>query len=88
MSFLPEVRAEIARRDHDDPMRITLEFLLENAVGRNNSISIPTVVRHLRENQISIDYKQFQQTLLAESRRSNFFIGSHGCPVKTGLRNC
>ena len=76
MSFIPAVRREIANRDFDDPVRLTLEFLLENAVGRVNSVPIRRILEHLESNEIVMSPNGFQQSILAESRRSDFFIGS------------
>ena len=38
MSFLPAVRREIQSRQPNDPVRVTLEYLLQRAVGRHNAM--------------------------------------------------
>jgi hypothetical protein len=76
MSFLPAVRREIAARSPQDPVRITLEFLLQNGIGRTNSVSIGTIIQHLQTHGITLTPNGFQQSILAESRGADFFIGS------------
>jgi hypothetical protein len=76
MSFLPAVQREINSRQPNDPVRLTLEFLLGNAVGRQNAIPLPTIVAQLRAQGINLTETGFQQTVLAESRDRDYFIGS------------
>lgn len=80
MSFLPAVRREIASRLADDPVRITLEYMLGRAIGRHNAVSLPTIVADLRAQGLNLTETGFQQTVLAESRDGDYFIGSgrHG----------
>ena len=73
MSFIPAAEREVANRSIDDPIRITLEFLLANAVGRENAIPITTVIESL---ELDIEYKDFQQQILGASRHGDYFIGS------------
>jgi len=76
MSFLPAVRREINSRSANDPVRVTLEYLLQNAVSRKNPVSLETIVLHLQGIGLNINETGFQQTVLAESRDRDFFIGS------------
>jgi hypothetical protein len=76
MSFIPAVQRVVARRAANDPVRITLEFLLQNGVGRANSVSIGRIIQHLQTFGITMTSNGFQQSVLAESRGSDFFIGS------------
>ncbi len=78
MPFLARTRQEIASRQPTDPVRITLEFLLNNAVGRNSAIPIGDVLDHLATHGIQMRYNEFQQSILGVSRHGNgsFFIGS------------
>jgi hypothetical protein len=76
MSFLPAVQREINNRPHNDPVRITLEFLAQRGVGRNSAVPLRDIVAHLQGQGINITDTQFQQTVLAESRGADFFIGS------------
>jgi hypothetical protein len=76
MSFLPAVRREINSRSANDPVRVTLEYLLQNAVSRKNPVSLETIVFHLQGIGLNINETGFQQTVLAESRDRDFFIGS------------
>ena len=75
MPFVQAARREVADRANigNDPVRLTLEFLLENAVGRANAIPITTVIESL---ELDIEYKDFQQQILGASRRGDYFIGS------------
>jgi hypothetical protein len=81
MSFLPAVQHEIAIRPPNDPVRLTLEFLLINGVGCHNSVPQGDIVAHLQTRAVNISVKGFQQTVLAESRSAAFYIGSgnRGC---------
>jgi hypothetical protein len=78
MSFLPAVRREIHKRPAGDPVRVTLEYLLENAVGRRNAVPLPRIVAELRRRGLHLTETGFQQTVLAESRDGDYFIGSGG----------
>jgi hypothetical protein len=50
--------------------------MMANAVGSNNAIPLPRIVAHLNHRGITITETGFQQTILAESRGGNYFIGS------------
>jgi len=80
MSFLPAVQREINNRRANDPVRLTLEYMMRHAVGRNNAVPLPTIVAHLQGAGASISETGFQQTVLAASRDGDYFIGSgrHG----------
>jgi hypothetical protein len=76
MSFLPAVLREIARRQPNDPIRVTLEYMHPAHVGEANAVPLPTIVAHLQGRGINITETGFQQTVLAQSRGADFFIGS------------
>ena len=76
MSFLPAVRREIQSRQPNDPVRVTLEYLLQRAVGRHNAVPLPTIVADLRAHGLNLTETGFQQTVLAQSRDGDYFIGS------------
>jgi hypothetical protein len=76
MSFLPAVQIQINNRQANDPVRITLEYMMAHAVGHHNAVPLPTIVAHLNRRGVNITETGFQQTILAESRRRNYFIGS------------
>jgi hypothetical protein len=76
MSFLPAVRREIQSRQPNDPVRVTLEYLLQRAVGRHNAVPLPTIVADLRAYGLNLTETGFQQTVLAQSRDGDYFIGS------------
>jgi hypothetical protein len=57
-------------------MRLALQYLLNTAVGRHNAVPLNALVLHLRRRGVRITPTGFQQTILAESRHRDFFIGS------------
>lgn len=71
--FIQATQREIARRLVGDPIRLTLEFLLERTVGRARAIPITTVIEFL---ELDIEYKNFQQQIIGVSRHGDYFIGS------------
>jgi hypothetical protein len=75
MSFLPAVQREIANRQPGDPIRLTLEYLIQHGIGNQNPVPLREIVQHLNDNGIQISGTGFQQTVLAESRRQDFYIG-------------
>jgi hypothetical protein len=81
MSFLPAVRREIATRPPNDPVRLTLEYLLIHGLGYHNSVPQGDIVAHLHTRGVNLSVTGFQQTVLAESRSAAFYIGSgnRGC---------
>jgi hypothetical protein len=76
MSFLPAVRREIQSRQPNDPVRVTVEYLLQRAIGRHNTVPLPTIVADLRAQGLNLTETGFQQTVLAQSRDGDYFIGS------------
>jgi hypothetical protein len=75
MSFLPAVQREINSRKRNDRVRITLEYL-QNHVGCNNAVPLRKIVGHLNQRGVSVTGTGFQQTILADSRGADYFIGS------------
>src|SRR5207247_3181455 len=76
MSFLPAVQREINRRAANDPVRVTLEFLMHHAIGRQDAVPLARIVSHLTSRGLSLTETGFQQTVLADSRDRDYFIGS------------
>ena len=76
MSFLPAVQREIANRQPNDPIRLTLEYLIQHGIGHQNPVPLIVIVQHLNDNGIQISETGFQQTVLAASRDADYFIGS------------
>lgn len=77
MSFLPAVRRKIRRSAPNDPVRVTLEYLLNNGIGRNSPVPLSVIVGHLQSHGFpNINETGFQQTILKKSRESAYFIGS------------
>ena len=77
MPFLKAARAEVQRLRPRDPKRIVLEYLLANAVSVQNAKSWPVIRAHLMRRRIEMSREQFQQTILAETRAGEIFIGSN-----------
>src|SRR5437763_7147985 len=80
MPFLPDAQQAINDPTTPDPLRLTLEFLLANAVGRNNAKPIDDILQHLAVNGYPMNGPKFQTTILADTRVGDIFIGSgqHG----------
>lgn len=76
MSFLPAVHREITNRQPNDPIRLTLEYMIQNGIGHLNPVPLPVIVQHLNDNGVSLSETDFQQTVLAASRDADYFIGS------------
>lgn len=76
MTFMDAVNREIANRNEDDPIRITLEFLRDRNASPSQPITLSTIVSHLNDHEIDISEVGFQQTILATSRDQDYFIGS------------
>ena len=49
---------------------------MQHAVGRQNSVTLPTIEADLRTRGLNLTTTGFQQTVLAESRSRDYFIGS------------
>jgi hypothetical protein len=77
MPFVDSARATVQELAEGHPKRIVLEYLLENALGRHQARPWPELAAHLNEHGISMTREQFQQTILAETRSGDIFIGSN-----------
>lgn len=80
MPFVHAAREEVQRLREGEPTRVVLEYLLAHGVGVQNAKSWRRIAEHLEENDIEMTREQFQQTILAETRTGEIFIGStdHG----------
>ncbi len=76
MSFLPAAQREIGKRQPGDPVRMTLEYMVRHAVGRHNAVPLRDIVDHLNNQGLTVTETGFQQTILAESRSGDYYIGS------------
>ena len=76
MPFLHAAQQAVADPATPREIRLTLEYLLANAVGRNNAHPMDDVLGHLFANGIQIGPSKFQTTILAESREGQIFIGA------------
>lgn len=77
---LPAVQREISGRPPNDPVRLTLEYLSQRAVGLQHPVPLETIIDHLQGLGVEISPNGFPQTVLAASRAGDYFIGSgqHG----------
>jgi hypothetical protein len=75
MSFLPAVQREITNRPANDSVRLTLEYLIQHGMGHLHPVPLRQIVEYLNDNGIQISGTGFQQTVLAESRSRDFYIG-------------
>jgi hypothetical protein len=79
MPFLEDARNAVRRLPDGDPLKITLEYLDENAVGWRNAVPIDEVLGHLAAQGHGMSKSQFQQTILKDTREGTIFIGvAHG----------
>jgi hypothetical protein len=78
--FLRDARQAVVDATTPTPVRLTLEFLLANAVGQNNAKPLEEILEHLAANGYSMNGPRFQTTILADTRVGDIFIGSgqHG----------
>lgn len=70
--FVRSAMRQVEARDSRDPVRIVLLFLLNAA----RPVTKEEIVAHLRRSGVKMSAVTFQQTILAESRVRNWFIGS------------
>jgi hypothetical protein len=80
MPFLQSARKKLRKLAVSDPMRITLEFLMENrrAIGCANAIPTRLVLNRLAQRGYRMTKEEFQQTILNETRGGDVFVGV--CP--------
>lgn len=80
MAFLQSAQRAVADPATPAAVRLTLEFLLANAVGRNNAIPLHVILDYLADNGHSMSGPGFQTTILSQCRVGNglgeIFIGS------------
>jgi hypothetical protein len=76
MPFIYEARRAVAALSRRDPMRITLQFLLTNAVGRENAVPWPQLREHLRREGVPMSKNVFQTSILKQTREGDVFIAS------------
>ena len=76
MAFLQDVQQAIGDPATPESLRITLEFLRANAVGRSNAVPLEQILEHLELNGYPMNGPKFQTTILADTRVGDIFIGS------------
>lgn len=81
MAFLVAAKRKITTLQKSDPLRITLEYLVKNAVGWKNARPQSEIVEHLARKGKRMSINKFQQTILKQTRESDVFIASsqNGC---------
>jgi hypothetical protein len=77
MPFVESARAAAGQLPRENQTRVVLDYLLQHGVGRGNARPWPQIEAHLNANGIFITREVFQQTILAESRSGDIFIGSN-----------
>lgn len=77
MPFVNAARALVQRLPQDDSTRVVLEYLLEHGIGRANAQPWSNIEEHLNAHGIEMSQTQFQQTILADTRSGDIFIGSN-----------
>jgi hypothetical protein len=76
MPFVTEANRMLPTLAPGSPKRAILDYLLHNAVGRNNARSWETIEAHCTTLHVPVDKLDFQQGFLAETRDGEVFIGS------------
>lgn len=84
MPFLSAAQGHVQKLQPGSTDRLILEFLLQNAVGRQNAQPWSALDTHLRQHGVSIRQQSFQQGLLKKSREGQLFIGSNDHGVGKG----
>ena len=81
MPFINEAINLVRTLPANTPLRITLDYLLDNGIGRNNPVPLNVIVNHIISQGINISRTEFQQTVLKETREGDIFIGTsnRGC---------
>lgn len=77
MAFINAAKLHVQQLPQGNATRIVLEYLLANAVGCLNACPWVKIDAHLKANGISLTREQFQQSILAETRAGDIFIGSN-----------
>lgn len=76
MAFLQDAQQAVSDPTTPEPVKLTLEFLLADGVGRNNAKPLEEILEHLDANSYSMNGPRFQTTILADTRVGDIFIGS------------
>jgi len=76
MPFIDAAREAVATLPAGDAMRVTLEFLLANAVGRESAVPWPRLRAHLRARRLPMSKNVFQTSVLKQTREGDVFIAS------------
>ena len=83
MDFLKRARLFVEENEHDlmddrnyEAMKITVEYLLKNAKGEANAISINRIRMHLRTRRHPMGRGTFQHNVLGILRDNVVFIGA------------
>lgn len=76
MPFANEARIVAAALPANDPLKVVLEYLLLNGVGRSNAIPVDGILQELANHGTTISAVEFQQTILKDTRGGDIFIAS------------
>ena len=77
MPFVEAARLRARALPGNDPMRIVLDYMLQHAVGLQNSKPWAEIQQQLDDHGTRMTQTQFQQTLLAQTRAGDVFIASN-----------
>ena len=77
MPFVDAARALVRRLPPNDKTRVVLEYLLHHGAGRGNAQPWGNIEQYLNTRGIDMSQTHFQQTILADTRSGDIFIGSN-----------
>jgi hypothetical protein len=76
MPFVNSARETVQQLPPDNHIRIVLEYMLANAVGRANAVSWGQISAGILDQGVRMTKNTFQHSVLAETRSGPIFIGS------------
>ena len=78
MRFLNEARRLVADPGTSPLLRTTLQYMLQNCVGKRSATPIDTIIDYLNRLGFDIDREQFQHQVLVPSREGALYIAAFG----------
>lgn len=76
MPFLQEAQSLVAHGNISKEMRVTLEYLIKNGVGRSSPVPLEELLTELDNHGFAMSGPRFQTSVLAQTREGDVFIGS------------
>jgi hypothetical protein len=77
MAFVDDAKKYVLSLKVGSAERLILDYLLNNAAGRNNARAWPEIDEFLQKNGHKIRQQRFQQGLLKSSREGTIFIAAN-----------